>query len=69
MNHRSKSGMPPPQNGTHLPHSAVIYNAEISAFSTTANQLNIHCPKNKADFRENRRGSPLEEKFSSNPWK
>ncbi len=29
----------------------------------------VHCPKNKADFRENKGGSPLEGKFSSNPWK
>jgi hypothetical protein len=29
----------------------------------------VHCPKNKADFRENKRGSPLEGTFSSNPWK
>ncbi len=28
-----------------------------------------HCPKIKADFRENKGGSPLEGKFSSNPWK
>ncbi len=31
--------------------------------------LHVHCPKNKADFRENKGGSPLEGKFSSNPWK
>jgi hypothetical protein len=29
----------------------------------------IHCPKNKADFQEKKGGSPLEGKFSSNPWK
>jgi hypothetical protein len=29
----------------------------------------LHCPKNKADFQENKGGSPLEGKFSSNPWK
>ncbi len=28
-----------------------------------------HCPENKADFREYKGGSPLEEKFTSNPWK
>jgi hypothetical protein len=29
----------------------------------------MHCPKNKADFREYMRESPLEGTFSSNLWK
>ncbi len=31
--------------------------------------LRVHCPKNKADFREYKGGILLEGKFSSNPWK
>ncbi len=29
----------------------------------------LHCPNNKAEFRENKGRSTLEGKFSSNPWK
>ncbi len=36
---------------------------------STSEYVFLHCPKNKADFRENKGGSPLEGKFSCNPWK
>jgi hypothetical protein len=36
---------------------------------STLEYVFLQCPKNKAEFREYKGGSPQEGKFSSNPWK
>jgi hypothetical protein len=46
-----------------------FYPSYFSPDSPFNPQCSLHCPKNKADFRENKGGIPLEGKFSSNPWK
>jgi hypothetical protein len=51
-----------------LPPHIYIPASETSPLAPRTHML-THCPENKADFREYKGGSPLEGKFTSNPWK
>jgi hypothetical protein len=42
---------------------------QINSLEKNIPGSSLHCPRKKADFRENKGGSPLEGNFSSNPWK